>query len=47
MSDARKSAELLRALKKPDADFTNHSNFRPISNLKVVSNVIEKEVAVH
>ena len=34
------------ALKKLDADFTNYSNLRPISNLKTVSKVIEKIVTV-
>ena len=48
MPDALKIAELLPAIKKPDADFTNFSfyNFRPISNLKMMSKVIEKAVAV-
>ena len=44
--DALKIAELLLALKKPDADFMNYSNFRPISNFKMVPKVIEKSVAV-
>ena len=44
--DALKIAELLPALKKPDADFMIYSNFRPISNLKMVPKVIEKSVAV-
>ena len=44
--DALKIAELLPALKKPDADFMNYSNFRPISNFKMVPKVIEKSVAV-
>ena len=44
--DALKIAELLPALQKPDADFMNYSNFRPISNLKMVPKVIEKSVAV-
>ena len=48
MPDALKIAELLPAIKKPDADFTNFSffYFRPNSNLKMVSKVIEKAVAV-
>ena len=48
MPDALKIAELLPAIKKPDADFTNLSfyNFRPNSNLKMVSKVIEKAVVV-
>ena len=44
--DALKIAELLPALEKPDADFMNYSNFRPISNFKMVPKVIEKSVAV-
>ena len=46
MPDALKIAELLPALEKPDADFTNNSDCRPIFNLKVVSKVIEKAVTV-
>ena len=46
MPDAVKIAELLPALKKPDDDFKRYSNYRPISNLKMVSKVTEKAVAV-
>ena len=35
MPDVLKIAELLPALKTPVAGFTNYSNFRPISNLKM------------
>ena len=33
-------------LKKPGADFNQFSNFRPVSNLSLVSKIIEKAVAV-
>ena len=33
-------------LKKPDADYLQFKNFRPISNLKVLSKIIEKSVAL-
>ena len=33
------------SLKKPDADFKQLSNFRPISNLTLISKVIDKAVA--
>ena len=46
MLEALKVAELLPALKKPGADYKQFSNFRPISNLKMVSKVIEKAAAV-
>ena len=46
MPNVLKIAELLPALKKPDSDFTNYSNFRPITNLKMVPKVIEKAVTV-
>ena len=46
MPDALKIAELLPALKKPDADLKSYSNYRPISDLKMVSKVTEKAVAV-
>ena len=41
-----KSAVLTPLLKKPDLDHEVLSNFRPISNLKAISKVIEKVVAV-
>ena len=41
-----KSAVLSPLLKKPDADFLQFKNFRPISNLKVLSKIIEKSVAL-
>ena len=40
-----KVAELVPALKKHDADHEQFSNFRPISNLVMVSKVIEKAVS--
>ena len=46
MPDALKTAELLPSLKKPDADHKQFSNFRPISNLTMISKVVEKVVAV-
>ena len=46
MPDAVTIAELLPALKKPDDDFKRYSNYLPISNLKMVSKVTEKAVAV-
>ena len=45
MPNALKVAALSSSLKKPDADFKQFSNFRPISNLTLVSKVIEKAVA--
>ena len=33
-------------LKKTDADFEQFQNFRPISNLKVLSKLVEKAVAI-
>ena len=46
MPDALKTAELLPSLKKPDADYKQFSKFRPISNLTMISKVVEKAVAV-
>ena len=46
MPDALKTAELLPSLKNPDADYKQFSNFRSISNLKIISKVVEKVVAV-
>ena len=44
--DALKVAVLSPTLKKSDADFEQFQNFRPISNLKVVSKLVEKAVAI-
>ena len=41
-----KIASLLPTLKKPTADFKQFTNFRPISNLKFISKLVEKSVAV-
>ena len=46
MSDALKVAILSPMLKKFDADFEQFQNFRPISNLKVLSKLVEKAVAI-
>ena len=46
MPETLKVAELVPALKKHDADHEQFSNFRPISNLVMVSKVIEKAVSV-
>ena len=46
MPNALKVATLLPTLKKSDADFEQFQNFRPISNLKVVSKLIEKAVSI-
>ena len=45
MHDPFKVAELHPALKKPNADHEQYSNFRPISNLPLVSKIIEKAIA--
>ena len=45
MPNALKVAALSPSLKKPDADFKEFSNFRPISNLTLISKIIEKAVA--
>ena len=44
--NALKVATLLPTLKKSDADFEQFQNFRPISNLKVLSKLVEKAVAI-
>ena len=44
--DALKVSILLPTLKKSDADFEQFQNFRPISNLKVVSKLVEKAVDI-
>ena len=46
MPDALKIASLSPALKKPAADFKQFTNFRSISNLKFISELAEKYVAV-
>ena len=45
MPSSLKKAMLLTNLKKPSLDYQEFVNFRPISNLKMVSKVIEKVVA--
>lgn len=45
MPDPFEVAELHPALKKSNADHEQYSNFRPISNLPLVSKVIEKAIA--
>ena len=46
MPTCLKSAVLSPLLKKPDADFSQFKNFRPISNFKALSKIIEKSVAL-
>lgn len=46
MPDALKIASLSPTLKKPSADFKQFTNFRPISNLKFISKLVEKSVAI-
>ena len=46
MPGALKVAILSPMLKKSDADFEQFQNFRPISNLKVVSKLVEKAAAI-
>lgn len=46
MPDALKIASLSPTLKKPTADFKQLANFRPISNLKFISKLVEKCAAV-
>jgi len=46
MPTCLKSAVLSPLLKKPNADFLQFKNFRPISNLKALSKIIEKRVAL-
>ena len=41
-----KTAVVSSRLKKPDADYNQFSNFRPVSNLCFISKIIEKAVAV-
>ena len=46
LSSSLNNAVLTPLFKKPNLDHEDLSNFRPISNLKVISKVIEKVVAV-
>ena len=46
MPTCLKTAVLSPLLKKPDADFLQFKNFKPISSLKALSKVIEKSVAL-
>ena len=46
MPTCLKSAVLSPRLKKPNTDFLQFKNFRPISNLKALSKIIEKSVAL-
>ena len=46
MSEALKVAEFWPVLKKPDANYKSFSNFRPISNLKIIWKEVEKVVAM-
>lgn len=46
MPNSLKTAMLLSLLKKKNADHEIFSNFRPISNLKLISKLIEKAVAL-
>lgn len=46
MPTCLKSVVLSPLLKKPDADFSQFKNFRLISNLKALSKIIEKSVAL-
>ena len=43
MPDPLKTAELLLSRKKPDADYKQFSNFRPISNLTMISKLGSRE----
>jgi len=46
MPDVLKIAAVTPSLKKHNADFTKYGTFRPISNLKFVSKLVEKAVCV-
>ena len=46
MPSSMKNAVLSPLLKKPSLDFEIFSNFRPVSNLKFLSKVIEKVAAM-
>ena len=42
-----KTATVFPLLKKPNADHSQFANFRPVSNLSLVSKITEKSVVVH
>ena len=46
MPDSLKITSLSSKVKKPTADFKHFTNFRAISNLKFISKLVEKSVAV-
>ena len=46
MVKSHKTAVVSPRLKKPDADYNQFSNFRPVSNLCLISKMIEKAVAI-
>ena len=46
MVKSLKIAVVSPRLKKPGADYNQFSNFRPVSNLSLVSKIIEKVVAI-
>ena len=46
MPDVLTIAAVTPTLKKHNADFTKYESFRPISNLKFVSKLVEKAVCV-
>ena len=46
MPDDQKTALLKPLLKKPNADFEQFSSFRPVSNLKFLSKLIEKSACL-
>ena len=46
MVTSSKTAVVSPRLKKPDADYNQFSNFRPVSNLCLISKIVEKAVAV-
>ena len=46
MRDALKFASLSPTLKKPTTDLKQLTNFWPVSNLKVISKLVEKSAAV-
>ena len=46
MVKSLKTAVVCPRLKKPDADYNQFSNFRPVSNRSLISKIVEKAVAV-
>ena len=46
MPDVLTTAAVTPTLKKYNADFTKYESFRPMSNLKFVSKLVEKAVCV-